>query len=257
MRLRSLIVVALGAAVWATFGIGPSRAQEPVKLPHQKWSFERLLGSYDIAAAQRGFQVYEQVCSNCHSMNLLHYRDLAGIGLTAPQIKAVAAGQTVPGGTNDQGDAFTRPGLPSDTFRDPYANVKAAAAANGGKAPPDQTLLENAREGGADYIYALVGLGYVDPPKGVKVPDGLYYNKYYPGNNIHMPPPLRDGAVDYVDGTKATVPQMAHDVATFLAWTSNPELAQRKRMGVRIVLFLALMTGLTYAVKRQIWADVH
>jgi ubiquinol-cytochrome c reductase cytochrome c1 subunit len=254
-RLAFLAALLAASPVAAQPSATPPAAEAP-ELPTQKWSFDGLFGTYDLASAQRGFQVYSQVCSNCHSMNLVHYRDLTGIGLSADQIKAVAAAVTVPGGINDQGDAFTRPGLPSDVFRAPYANVKAAAAANGGKAPPDQSLLVNAREGGPDYIYALLN-GYSDPPKGVTVPDGLYYNDWYPGHLIHMPAPLAEGAVTYADGTKATVPQMARDVTTFLAWTSNPELVQRKRMGVRWVLIFGFMAGVTYVVKRQIWAGVH
>lgn len=252
MRLASLGLLTFLSAAPA---LAQGTAEAP-ELPKQSWSFDGLFGTYDLASAQRGFQIYSHVCSSCHSMNLLHYRDLTGIGLKPDEIKAVAAAVTVPGGINDNGDAFERPGLPSDVFRAPYANVKAAAAANGGKAPPDQTLLVNAREGGPDYIYDLL-TGYADPPEGTKVADGLYWNTYYPGHLIHMPAPLAEGAVTYTDGTKATLPQMAHDVTTFLSWASNPELVQRKRMGVRWVLVFGFLAGVTYVVKRQIWSDVH
>jgi ubiquinol-cytochrome c reductase cytochrome c1 subunit len=245
--------LALGAAVLAL----PARAEEDTVLPKQSWSFDGPLGTINRAAAQRGFQVYNEVCSACHSMKYMDYRNLAQIGLTTAQIKAIAASKTVPGPLDDDGKPTTRPGLPSDQFVAPFPNDQAAKSANNGALPPDQSLLLNAREGGADYIYALVGLGYVDPPPGVKVPDGLYYNKYFPGHNIHMPPPLSDGAVTYADGTKATVQQEAHDVATFLYFTSNPENDERKRLGVRIVGFLALLTGVTYGVKKKIWSDVH
>jgi ubiquinol-cytochrome c reductase cytochrome c1 subunit len=239
----------------------PAAAASPVtetpEAPSQKWSFGGLFGGLDLAAAQRGFQVYNEVCSACHSMNLLHYRDLAGIGLNADQIKAIAATKEVAGPLNDNGEPTTRPGLPSDTFKAPFPNDKAAQAANGGAIPPDQTLLVNARENGPNYIYAMVALGYVDPPAGFKVQDGLYYNTYFPGHQIHMPNPLSEGQVTYADGTKATVPQMTHDVVTFLTWASNPEAVQRKRMGVRAVLFFALLAGLAYAVKREVWKDEH
>ncbi len=238
-------------------GVMPAAAQEAdPPLPAHPWSFEGPFGTFDRASAQRGFQVYKEVCSNCHSMKLMSYRNLDGIGLDPAQIRAIAASVEVPGGTNDAGDPIQRPGLPSDTFRAPFPNDKAARAANNGALPPDQSDLLKAREGGADYIHALLN-GYRDAPKGVTVPDGSYYNIYFPGHAIHMPPPLADGQVTYADGTKATVDQMAADVTTFLAYTSFPELEQRKRLGVKMVIFLALMTGLTYAVKRKVWANVH
>jgi ubiquinol-cytochrome c reductase cytochrome c1 subunit len=146
--------------------------------------------------------------------------------------------------------------LPSDHFASPFANDKAARAANNGALPPDQTVIEKAREGGANYIYDLLQ-GYGDPPAGMKIGDGLYYNKYFPGHQIAMPQPLQDDSVEYTDGTKATLAQEANDIATFLTYIANPELEQRKAMGVKIVLFLVGMTCVTYAVKRKIWADVH
>jgi ubiquinol-cytochrome c reductase cytochrome c1 subunit len=253
LPIRALLGAVLGAALLA----GPALAQEgEPPLPHQDWSFNGIFGTYDRASAQRGFQVYKEVCSACHSMKLLYYRNLEGIGLEPNQIKAIAASVQVPGGVNDNGEPVERPGLPSDHFRSPYPNDNAARAANNGALPPDQSLLVNAREGGPDYIYALLN-GYSDPPAGMKIAEGLYYNKYFPGHQIHMPPPLHDGAVTYADGTPASVEQMAHDVTTFLTWASNPEMEQRKQLGVKAVLFLALLTGLTYTVKRKVWKDVH
>jgi ubiquinol-cytochrome c reductase cytochrome c1 subunit len=250
------LTLALGAAL--ALPAAPARAEEGTPpLPNASWSFSGPFGTYNRAAAQRGFQVYNEVCSACHSLKMVAFRNLAGIGLSAEQIKAIAASKTVPGAVNADGNPTTRPGLPSDYFPSPFANDNAARSANNGAVPPDQSSLANAREGGADYIYALVGLGYVDAPAGFKVPDGSYYNTYFPGHKIHMPPPLSDGAVTYADGTKATVPQMAHDVATFLEYTSNPEMEQRKHLGIRIVGFLALMTWVTYKVKKHIWADVE
>jgi ubiquinol-cytochrome c reductase cytochrome c1 subunit len=234
------------------------RAEETVPpYPPVKWSFEGPFGTFDRAAAQRGFQVYNEVCSACHSMKYMSYRNLAGIGISPEQIKAIAASKTVPGDLDDDGKPTTRPGLPSDAFASPFPNDKAARSAMGGALPPDQSLLVNAREGGATYINALVGYGYVDPPAGVKVPDGAYYNKYFPGHNIKMPPPLSDGAVTYADGTKATVPQMAKDVSTFLYFASNPEMEQRKHLGVHVVGYLILLTGVTYLTKKKIWSHLH
>lgn len=244
----------LGAALAISTG---ARAEEEIHLPKQAWSFNGVFGTFDRASAQRGFQVYNEVCSACHSMKLMSFRNLAGIGLSDAQIRAIAASKTVAGDLDDEGKPTTRPGLPGDRFPSPFPNDKAARAANNGALPPDQSLLVKAREGGPDYIYALVGLGYVDPPAGEKVPDGLYYNAYFPGHKIHMPPPLADGAVTYADGTKATVPQMAKDVTTFLTYASNPELEQRHHLGVRVVGYLLLMTGVTYAAKRKIWSNIH
>jgi len=256
MRMRGLALF-LGLA-GGTLMSAPAFAQftETPAPPAQNWSFNGPFGTFDRASAQRGFQVYQEVCSACHSMKLMHYRDLAGIGLREDQIKAIAASVQVPGGLDDSGQPIERAGLPADTFKSPFPNDKAAAAANGGAVPPDQSVLVSAREGGPDYIYAIL-TGYTEPPAGVKVADGLYYNKYFPGHQIHMPPPLTADRVTYADGTKATLDQEAHDVTTFLDYASNPEMEDRKQMGVKVVLFLALMTGLTYAVKRKVWADVH
>ena len=233
----------------------PAPAEEAITLPTQKWSFDSLFGTYDLAAAQRGFQIYSEVCSNCHSMNLMYYRNLAGLGLSTEQIKSIAAGFEVPLGLNDAGEPVSGPATPSSRFRAPFPNEKVARAVNNGALPPDQSLIVNAREGGADYIYDLL-TGYSEPPADMKMQAGMNYNKYFPGHQIAMRQPLADGQVDYADGTKSTLDQEARDVSTFLAWVANPELAERKKMGVRIVLFLILMTGVTYAVKRQIWADV-
>ena len=256
MRLASFATIAATSA--SLLASAPARAQqaEAPTPPPQHWSFSGLFGTYDLAAAQRGFQIYESVCSNCHSMNLLHYRDLAGIGLSPDQIKAVAAAVQVPSGLNDAGEPITGPGLPSSTFKAPFPNEKAARNAMNGALPPDQSLLVNAREDGPNYIYAIL-TGYTDPPPGFKLQSGMNYNKYFPGHQIAMPQPLQADQVEYTDGTKPTLDQEAHDVVTFLTWASNPEMVQRKQIGVRVVLFLALMTGLTYAVKRKVWADQH
>ena len=189
-------------------------------------------------------------------MKEAYYRNLEGIGLTEEQIKAIAATITVSGGTNDAGEPFDRPALPSDHFRSPFANDKAARAANNGALPPDQSVIIKAREDGPSYVYDLLN-GYRDPPAGVKMQDGLYYNLYFPGHQIAMPQPLHADAVTYADGTPATVEQMSHDAVTFLTFIGSPEMEQRKRMGVQIVLFLAGMTAVTYAVKRKIWARLH
>jgi ubiquinol-cytochrome c reductase cytochrome c1 subunit len=250
--LRHLIAAALlvGAAM------APAWAQEAPTPPAQRWSFDGPFGTFDLAAAQRGFQVYSEVCALCHSMQYLHYRDLEGIGLTDDQIKAIAAAVTVPQGVDDQGQPREGPATPASQFRSPYPNEQAARAALNGALPPDLSLIVNARVGHANYIYAIL-TGYADPPPGMQMQDGMNYNKMFAGHQIAMPPPLQDGRVTYADGTPATVEQMAHDVVTFLAWAANPEMVERKQIGWRWVLFFLIMTGLTYAVKRKVWADVH
>lgn len=251
-KLRSLLAGVFAAGLLAA----PAVAQESDYIPNENWSFQSLFGTYDLAAAQRGFQVYLNVCSNCHSMEMLHYRDLAGIGLTDDQIKAVAAGVTVPLGIDDQGNPKEGPATPASQFRSPFPNVQAAKVANNGAAPPDLSLIVNAREGGPNYIYGIL-TGFAKAPAGFKVADGLYYNRTFPGHQIHMPPPLQDGTVEYTDGTPDNLAQEAHDVVTFLAWAANPEMVERKQIGVRVILFLVFMTGITYAVKRKVWSDVH
>lgn len=254
--LLSLSTLILAGALFAAPLAPAAHAEETPTPPAQNWSFQGPFGTYDRASLQRGFQIYQQVCSNCHSMEYLHYRDLSGIGLDPAQIKAIAAGVQVPGGVNKDGQPFERPGLPSDPFRSPFPNDQAAEAANNGALPPDQSLLVDARADGPNYIYALLN-GYVKPPAGFKLAPGLFYNEYFPGHQIHMPPMLQANSVTYADGTKATLPQEAHDIVTFLTWASNPEMEERKRMGVKVITFLVLLAGVTYAAKRRIWSKVH
>ncbi|MFM7302193.1 MAG: cytochrome c1 [Alphaproteobacteria bacterium] len=227
-----------------------------IVIPDRKFSFDGVFGTYDRASAQRGFQVYKEVCAACHSMRLLSYRNLRDLGLTEAQVAAIASQFEIKDGPNDEGQMFERPGRPADRFRSPFANDAAARAANNGALPPDLSVMTKARAGGADYLFALL-TGYVDPPAGVTVMDGMHFNRYYPGNQIAMGAPLNPDQVDYADGTSATVEQMAHDVATFLQWAAEPELEQRRALGVKIIIFLTILAGLTYAVKRKIWADVE
>jgi ubiquinol-cytochrome c reductase cytochrome c1 subunit len=244
----------LGAALVAT-PTAPVRAAGGEALPNVNWSFSGLFGTYDLAAAQRGFQVYNSVCSNCHSLKQAYYRDLAGIGLSEAQIKIVAASKQMPALSED-GQPAERPGLPSDHFRSPFANELVARAANNGGLPPDLSVITKAREGGPNYIYSLL-TGYGEPPAGFAMMSGLNYNKVFIGNQIAMIQPLRDGTVTYTDGTPNTLDQQARDVVTFLSYIAEPELTERKRMGVKVVLFLLLLTGLTYSVKRKVWSNLH
>ena len=239
------------------FAAAPAQAAGgSVSLPEVKFSFDGIFGTYDRASAQRGFQVYKEVCSACHSMRLMSYRNLRELGLSEAQVAAIAATVEVQDGPNDDGQMFDRPGRPSDRFRRPFANDAPARARNNGALPPDLSVIAKAREGGAHYIYALL-TGYADPPAGVTLMDGMNYNKYFAGNQIAMGAPLNPDQVEYADGTKATVEQMARDVSTFLNWAAEPELEQRRAMGVKILIFLTIMAGLAYAVKRKVWADVE
>jgi len=250
MRIAPVLAL-LGAVAFAA----PAMAQLGEPLPHPGWSFSGPFGTFDRAAAQRGFQIYKDVCSNCHSLKEAYYRNLEGIGLSAAQVKAVAASVEIPT-IGDDGQPTTRPGLPSDHFKMPFANDNAARAALNGALPPDLSVIVKAREGGADYVYGIL-TGYTDAPAGFKLGAGMYYNGMFPGHQIAMPPPLQADTVTYTDGTKATLDQEAHDVVTFLTYVANPHMEERKRTGVKVILFLALLTGVTYAVKRKVWADVH
>jgi len=231
-------------------------AGEAIAIPDTRFSFDGVFGTFDHASAQRGFQVYKEVCSACHAMRQLSYRNLQELGLSEQQVAAIAAQFQVMDGPNDEGQMFERPARPSDRFRSPFPNQQAARAANNGAYPPDLSVIVKARPGGADYIYALL-TGYADPPPGVTMMDGMNYNRYFPGHQIAMPAPLNPDQVQYADGTPATVEQMARDVTTFLAWAAEPELEQRRAMGVKVILFLTILAGLAYAVKRKVWADVH
>ena len=254
MLRNSLKALALALGLFAA---APAYAAgEAIDIPDRKFSFDGVFGTYDRASAQRGFQVYKEVCSACHSLRLLSYRNLRELGLTEAQVAAIAAGYQIVDGPNDEGQMFERAGRPADRFRKPFANDAAARAANNGALPPDLSVMTKARAGGADYLFALL-TGYVDPPAGVTLMDGMHYNKYFPGHQIAMGAPLNPDQVEYADGTKATVEQMAHDVSTFLQWAAEPELEQRRAMGVKIIIFLTILAGLTYAVKRKVWADVE
>ena len=254
--LSALVVVA------ALAGASGAQAAGGVELKKQVWPWAGIFGSYNQDGLRRGFQVYREVCSNCHSLRLVSYRNLADLGFTADQIKEIAAEREVLAEPRDdgkimdeQGNLFTRPAIAADKFVDPYPNEAAAKAANGGALPPDLSLMAKARVGGPDYIYSLM-TGYVTAPLEVTVAPGKSYNAYFPGHMISMPAPLFEGAVEYADGTEATLDQMARDVAQFLNWAAEPELNERHALGLKFMLFLFVLTALMYALKRKIWEDV-
>jgi ubiquinol-cytochrome c reductase cytochrome c1 subunit len=252
---KTLVAGALAFTVSMTGSVAYAAGDAP-HAPEHHWSFNGLFGTYDRAALRRGFEVYKGACAGCHGLRLVAYRNLMDIGFSEDEVKAIAAEVEVPAEPNDDGEIEGRPGIPADRFKSPFPNENAARAANGGAYPPDLSLIIKARLDGANYVHGVL-TGYKAAPAGKKVPEGMNYNAYFAGNLIAMPPPLSDEGVDYSDKTKATVAQQAEDVVTFLSWAAEPELEERKRMGIKVILFLLLMTGLLYVVKRRIWADVH
>jgi ubiquinol-cytochrome c reductase cytochrome c1 subunit len=236
----------------------PSFAEESTDLLKVDWSFKGLTGKFDRASLQRGFQVYKEVCSSCHSMQYLSYRNLGEEGgpeFSIEEVKAIAASVEVQDGPDIQGEMFTRPGRPSDKFVSPYPNVNASTAANGGAYPPDMSVLVKARTGGANYIYSIL-MGYEEKPEKFILDDGVYYNKYMSGNKIKMSKPLVDEIVEYTDGTLATEAQMAKDVTTFLTWAAEPELEARHKLGVKVLIYLILLSVLVYLSMKRIWSRV-
>lgn len=256
MGMKSLIAATVAFAALAMNGPAAHASGEAIHLEKQDWSFSGLFGTFDRAAAQRGLQVYREVCSTCHSLNFISFRNLADLGYSEEEVKAIAAEYEVVDGPNDDGEMFTRAGTPSDRFVPPFPNDKAARAGNGGALPPDLSLIVEARAGFEDYVYGVL-TGYGEAPEGVHVADGMHYNKAFPGHQIAMGQPLYEDGVTYSDGTKASIEQMAKDVTTFLTWASEPNLEARKRTGVAVILFLIVASGLFYASKRKIWANVH
>ena len=227
------------------------------------FSFEGPAGKFDKQQLQRGFQVYKEVCSACHSMKFVAFRDLEQIGFSKAEVKAIAKNWSLETPSIDPatGEANTRKSLPSDYFPKPFANDVAARAANNNAIPPDQSLIVKAREEGPQYIYSLL-TGYQDQPASLlqkypdaKTPDGLHYNPYFPNLNLAMAPPLVADQVSYADGTKATLDQEAKDVVAFLTWAAEPKLENRHVAGWASLVYVLLFTGFAYAAYRTIWAD--
>ncbi|MBC7312029.1 MAG: cytochrome c1 [Rhizobium sp.] len=289
--MKKLVTSIALIATLAGFSSGASAAEEghglaaavehaaatshyPILKPHNlDWSFAGPFGKYDKAQLQRGLKVYKEVCSACHSMELVPYRTLTDLGYSEEQVKAFAAEYEVEDGPNADGEMFTRKAVPSDYFPSPFPNKEAAAAANSGAAPPDFSLIAKARgvergfptfvfdiftqyqEGGPDYIYSLL-TGYQEPPEGVEVPEGTYFNPYFVGSaSLAMAPPISDDQVTYDDGTPQTLDQYAKDVSAFLMWAAEPHLEDRKRTGFMVMVFLAIFTALVYLTKKSVYAN--
>jgi ubiquinol-cytochrome c reductase cytochrome b/c1 subunit len=275
-RHRRIITAFVLATALSGMGMITANAQEADAPPLQHWSFAGPFGRYDPAQLQRGFQIYRQVCATCHSVKLLAFRNLAdpgGPGFTEAQAETVAESYQVTDGPNDAGQMFPRSGKISDYFPPPFPNEQAARAALGGGLPPDMSDIAKARsyergfpwfildaftqyqEDGPDYIHAII-TGYAKAPAGFTQAPGTYYNKYFPGHAIAMPQPLRDGQVEYTDGTPATLDQYGRDVGAFLMWAAEPTLDARKRLGFQVMIFLIVFTGLLYFTKKRVWRAV-
>ena len=267
--MKRITLAAFGTALAfgaLAFGFGAAAQEEGesaavghgVEIAEQDWSWNGVFGGFDQSQLQRGYLVYEQVCSACHGISLLAFRHLHALGFNTEQVDAIAANypRQVPDIDQDTGEPITRPGRAEDRFPAPFPNPVAASFANGGALPPDLSVITKARVAGADYIYALM-TGYHEAPEGVNVPDGRYYNAAFVGGVIAMAPPLSDGMIEYIDGTPNTVDQMSRDVAAFLTWAGEPSLVARKELGVKVILFLVVLAGIAYAVKRKVWSDVE
>jgi ubiquinol-cytochrome c reductase cytochrome c1 subunit len=283
-RLTSTLVAASAAALLASSPATASSEAHGPEITRQQWSFGGFRGQYDQAQLQRGFQIYKEVCSACHGLSRVYFRNLVqpgGPGFPEESVKALAAEwpNQITDGPNDEGQMFERPARLADPIRGPYKNEKEARAAQNGAYPPDLSLIAKARgvernpswwthpflmlgdifasyqEGGADYLTALM-TGYVDPPADVKVNDGMYYNTAFPGHQLAMPSPLSADSVPYSDGTKTTVENYAKDVSAFMSWAADPTLDQRKRMGWQVMLYLFVTTVLLYLGKRRVWSKI-
>ncbi|NGM49851.1 cytochrome c1 [Caulobacter sp. 602-2] len=280
--LRKLSVIAAVAGLMAAAAAAPALAAgHPLEPEKIHWSFNGPFGKFDQAQLQRGYKVYREVCSSCHSMKLVSFRNLGDKGgpfynekypnsNDNPWVKAIAKEFEVADIDSETGDAIKRPATSADRFPSPFPNEAAARASNGGAFPPDMSLLAKARTGGPDYIHAIV-TGYKNPPAGLKVGPGQHYNPYMPGDlaaywsgdHAHVPPggfiamapPLTDNGVTFDDGTKATVDQQARDVSAFLMWAAEPKLEERKQTGFAVMIYLILFAGLLYASYRKVWKN--
>ncbi len=248
---KLLVTAALSFALFTSSGaMAAGEAESP---PELSWTFQGIFGTYDKNQLQRGMQVYKEVCASCHGLKYVRFRNLEALGFNEDQIKAIASDYEVEDGPNADGDMFFRTAIPADAFPSPFPNAEAARAANGGAYPPDLSLQAKRNGYGADYIAALLS-GYASD---VPTDNGLYENPYFAGGLIAMLPPLGDDYVTYADGTEATLEQQSQDVAAFLMWAAEPKLEERKSMGIKVLLFLLILTGLFYVSKRKIWAKIH
>lgn len=278
LRLSALLA---GGALMAGGSANAVEVETPIA--PQEWSFSGMTGHFDREQLRRGYEVYKNVCSACHGLRLMHYRNLSEPGgpeFSEDHVLQIAAEAQVTDGPNDEGEMFTRPGKPADSFVSPFANAKAAAAANGGAVPPDLSIMAKARtveragpwyleplnwisdvatnyqEQGPDYIHALL-TSYGDAPSTMTMAPGMYYNTAFPGHQVAMPPPLSDDLVPYPEGVPATTDNYSRDVSAFLMWTAEPKLEERKRMGLKVLIYLAVLAALLYLSKRLLWRNIE
>jgi len=249
--INIIVLLLLSGQAIASSG-GSTAALHPKKIG---WEFDGFFGRFDKQSIQRGYQIYDEICSACHNLRLLHYRNLQEIGFSKEEVKYIAAEHRVIDGPDDNGDMFMRPALPSDKFVGPFANEQQARIANGGAFPPDLSLIVKARPNGANYIYSIL-TGFTDPVEGFELTPGRYYNPYFENRQIGMPPPLGDELVEYQDGTYPSEEQMAIDIVNFLQFAAEPEMEDRKKMGVRVIIFLIITIILFAISKKRIWRRV-
>ena len=250
--LKKIVVV----IIMFTFPFSVFSEEKKIDFIDINWSFKGIFGTFDRASLQRGYQVYNEVCAGCHSVQHLSYRNLSEKGgpeFSIEEAKAIASQFEVEDGPNSDGEMFMRSARLSDNFVKPYQNVEASTAANGGAYPPDMSVLAKARAGGADYIYSLL-MGYEEPPEGFELDDGVYYNKYMPGNKIKMSEPISDGIVEYSDGTNPTKDQISKDITTFLVWAAEPHLESQHAMGFKAIIYLIILITLVYMSKQKVWS---
>lgn len=266
MRTQIIATVAAAAAA-LTFSAGVSAQDylsseeatdkyhlypEEVSFPH-----DGIFGKFDRAQLQRGFQIYREVCSACHSLKLVAFRNLIDLGYSEEQVKALAAEYEVEDGPDGDGEMFYRAAKPSDYFPSPYENDNQSRAANGGALPPDLSLITKARAHGPAYVASLVGVGYAEEtPEDVQASYTQYFNPYFHTVLLAMAPPLSEGLIEYADGTQPSVEEMAQDVSAFLTWTAEPKMEARKRMGTGVLIFLAILIVVSYLSYKKVWADL-
>jgi ubiquinol-cytochrome c reductase cytochrome c1 subunit len=253
--MKKALMVAVSLVAFTGMAYAASDVKHPRKVD---WQFDGMFGTVDKQSAQRGMQVYKEVCAACHGLKRVSFRTLADIGFSEAEIKALAASYQIQDKEpNDAGEMYERPGKASDSFPSPHANEQAARAAHNGAYPPDLSLIIKARPDGANYLYSLLtGYGQT-PPEGVEVQAGQNYNPYFPGGKLAMAAPLSDDQVSYEDGTRASVDQMSRDVVNFLQWTAEPEMEHRKQLGLSVLIYLAIFTGFMYLAKRNLWKKLH
>jgi len=258
--MRKTLTAAAAALVLAVAGPlatpAAQAAEAAAELMERSWSFEGVFGHYEEEQLQRGFQVYREICSACHGITRIRFRNLTEIGLTEDEVKELAAQYEVEDGPNDEGEMYMRPAELTDSYPSPYPNEQAARFANNGAYPVDLSLITKARPGGPDYVYSLM-LGYEEPPEDTELMVGMYWNKYFPGHQIGMPQMIYDQMVEFESGAPNDSEALAADVTAFLMWAAEPSLEARKELGLKVMLFLIVLTALFYALYRQVWRDVE